>query len=452
MKCESVLREVRFGGDVAERDNNLENYFVPTTSFSELIEDEADLILGAKGSGKTAMFRMLSTNSFEGEELVDTDVIPAFNMQGNVIFSRLTNSTNTDEPSLRNKWWLYIIALVGNHLMDKYRAVTGSTGLRRVLNERGLHTADPEPIAVWQMVLDQTTQEENQFRSNANFGLDEVLELEFRVLNTLGRRCWVVFDRLDEAFYANRSLERIALRGLLRAHMDITSYNSPIRTKLFLRTDVLDRITQDGGFVNATHVSSHTIRWNMKSLQDLVARRVVESSAFCQVFGINPNEVRTEQGRTKIIDFVLPRSSNGRESTFEKIVKNMTDGSGEYNPRNVLTFLKLAHKMQLAICERDDPDLDLNGPLISGMTTNSAWAQVSRKRLTDTLYAEFNELRPWVEKFKGAPKQYDSLAALGEVLDLPPSSDEFKQVVSDLRYSGFLSELAHNRYAIARLY
>ena len=107
-----------------------------------------------------------------------------------------------------------------------------------------------------------------------------LLEAELRVLELLGRRCWLLFDRLDEAFPFDRNLERVALRALLRAHLDISSYGKPIRTKLFLRTDLLDRITAKEGFVNATHLRSHRIIWDNKTIIDMVARRIIDSETF----------------------------------------------------------------------------------------------------------------------------------------------------------------------------
>jgi hypothetical protein len=55
MKIRPILHELKFGGDVAENDANLDAYFVETSAFLDVINDEADLIIGPKGSGKTAI-------------------------------------------------------------------------------------------------------------------------------------------------------------------------------------------------------------------------------------------------------------------------------------------------------------------------------------------------------------------------------------------------------------
>jgi hypothetical protein len=52
MKIGPILRELKFGGDVAENDDNLDLYFVETSAFFDVIADEADLILGPKAAAR----------------------------------------------------------------------------------------------------------------------------------------------------------------------------------------------------------------------------------------------------------------------------------------------------------------------------------------------------------------------------------------------------------------
>lgn len=81
----------------------------------------------------------------------------------------------------------------------------------------------------------------------SDFDSDAVIRSIIGILEQATSRCWIIFDRLDEAFESARE-ERTALRGLMRAQADLSSYNATFRVKLFLRSDVMRRITRDSGF------------------------------------------------------------------------------------------------------------------------------------------------------------------------------------------------------------
>ena len=54
-----VLADIDFGSDVAEHDEGLRHYFLPTRTFTDIVKDRHDLILGPKGTGKSAIYRIL---------------------------------------------------------------------------------------------------------------------------------------------------------------------------------------------------------------------------------------------------------------------------------------------------------------------------------------------------------------------------------------------------------
>lgn len=71
------LQSLRFGDDVAEHDANLDHYFLKTNAYWSVVQDEFDLVLGAKGTGKSAIARFLSTKGSQLAELEDVEIIPA---------------------------------------------------------------------------------------------------------------------------------------------------------------------------------------------------------------------------------------------------------------------------------------------------------------------------------------------------------------------------------------
>jgi hypothetical protein len=297
VKRRPILRAINFGGDVAENDDGLHSYFVETSTFYDVVGDTADVILGPKGSGKTAIFRHLMNPDVAIEGMEDVDVVPALNPNEALIFRQLQPLEGANfEYILRLAWLSYSLALVGNHIVREYSEAVDTSSVRAILDQSGLlATKEDSRRSLWEKIGD-TLQRANRLETTVTFSPDtgmplvgatldfdaeldqekdkkplefqDLLSAEIMILERLGRRCWIIFDRLDEAFHDRREFEVAALRGLLRAHLDICSYGKTVRPKLFLRTDLLRRVTAQAGFVNATHMRVQNISWDEPSLID----------------------------------------------------------------------------------------------------------------------------------------------------------------------------------------
>jgi hypothetical protein len=72
-------------------------------------------------------------------------------------------------------------------------------------------------------------------------------------LRAVGRRVWLILDRLDEIVFGDEERENLVLKGLLLAFRDVCDFPNT-RVKIFLRDDVYDRVTSVGHFPALTHV------------------------------------------------------------------------------------------------------------------------------------------------------------------------------------------------------
>lgn len=489
MKLAELMQSVRLGSDVAETEPHLERYFLSTAAFRDFVEDDADLILGAKGTGKSAIFRMAISPVFPVPELNDVDLIPAFNPQGIVLFSRLPDGAS--EAMLRNVWEAYFVSVVGNHLLDTYghldlpdlellrvgldrigllaTPATPVTSLwRRLIG--GLQALSPEasvefneaglPVLTGR-ILAQPQLENGSLDTDAplpsHFDLEPILESEFTLFEQLDRRCWIVLDRLDEAFHDRPELEVMALRGLLRAHGDLCSHGRSIKTKIFLRSDVLDRITQQAGFVNLDHLRPITLTWTRDSIEDLITQRLIASESFSQAHAdimIMPPKRRRKALLTRLIPERITFYNGSKDEWRPGItwcLDRTTDATGEPGPRNLLTLLREARRVALARPELVDKEFETGIPLYGREDLQAAWAVVSKKRLHDTLYAEHNSLRPVVERFSRRPHRF-KVEVLAEDLGFDPADPSFLSLVRELQYAGFIRPVAHDIYAVAELY
>ena len=91
MKAKTLLDEINFGSSVAEFDEDLEKHFVETETFRSVINGMGDIIAGDKGTGKTAIYRILKKNYRSYSALAEVEIIDAFNPQ------RRSSFPKTDE-------------------------------------------------------------------------------------------------------------------------------------------------------------------------------------------------------------------------------------------------------------------------------------------------------------------------------------------------------------------
>lgn len=77
-----------------------------------------DTISGDKGTGKSAIFRIITEHRADFEELKGIELLPAFNVAGQPVFYQLTRSRVLTEGEYNSLWKAYILSVVGNFLLD----------------------------------------------------------------------------------------------------------------------------------------------------------------------------------------------------------------------------------------------------------------------------------------------------------------------------------------------
>lgn len=485
-----ILEEIDFGSGIAEYDTHLEHYFVRTPAFRDVVRDEYDVVLGAKGTGKTAMFKMLCSENYEIKELADVDVISAFGTQGSSLFSRLDGET--DEYTLRRVWTAYIISLSGNHLLDVYSGIHEIDPMvSEELKRAGLRMAYGEPRGIWRRIVDALTlvtpeatlgmdanglptltgkvtrNVDSHTESSHPFNwlepeseLEPLIALIEDAYRKIGRRCWVVLDRLDEAFADRPLLERAALRGLLRTYLDLNNFGPYLKAKIFLRSDIFDRITEDGGFTNASHVNPLTLRWLRQDVEKVILGRLDACGPLREAVLKKSMEDSAGRGKSwKSLMFEYCFSGSIRQFTGKRFdskpsivwcIENTSSAPKEPSPRNVLRLLREAQRIAQGRWA-DEYAGHLQLPLIHGADLQAAWLEVSKLRLEDTIYSEFNDLKQYIVLFRNE-NQIADIRNLAGRFNQDPSGREFGRLIEKLEYCGFLSRRSASIFVVNPLY
>ena len=465
MDGKALVQMISLGASVAEFDDDLDKYFIETETFASVISDGGDIISGDKGTGKTAIYRILKRNYRAYPDLENVEIIDAFNPQGDPVFQRLAYGPDLTEDQYRTFWKAYLLSLVGNWLINIYEASYNSEmrELKNTLDYLGLNATDVTPETIFgnlhglvsrltkpaSVELGMTVTEtgmpvvtpkvelgpprkQGEVIYNGDF-----LGVLDRAIRSTDLTIWVLFDRLDEAFSGRQDVEVPALRALLRTYLDLTNLGN-LKLKLFLRKDLFRRVTK-GGFVNLTHINARKIDivWDDEDLIDMVVRRILQSDDLRKILG-------DTEDNDRIIALLLPDQidvGDKKPKTKTWIMGRIRDGNDNRPPRNMIDLLNKARESQIRREQRSPREVDpSSGPIIEADSVKRAFTQLSEQRVQDTLLAEAADLAEVIQQFRDGKSEHNpsSLrATIGEVQD-------YAQTVQSLVDIGFLEELGQN--------
>jgi hypothetical protein len=467
-----ALRDLDLGSSVAEFDQQLESYFVETQPFLDLIENRRDIIAGDKGTGKTAIFKVLHRRYASIPALKNTIVVPAFNLSGNPVFQSLAEKDVLEEGEYNKFWKAYVLSIVGNWILktNKYRPKSKLHALDLLLRGLELRT-DTDGIKPlfervlarvgnlfrWKSVEFAIEVKESGFSfvpkvelggsetERPNVSVDRCLELLNDCLNEIGKTVWVALDRLDEAFQGYPDVEVPALRALLRTYLDLEEFNR-VTVKLFIRRDLFTRVVK-GGFVNLTHINARKIdlTWDDEDLKTLLCRRVKKNTEFCQKVGIATGD--NDLIFTRLFPEQVDQGSR-RPVTWVWMMSRISDANDIKPPRNLIDLVSFAREAQLRREDRLPREVTPDAEIIESDSLRLALTQLSETRVTDTLLAEAKNEVPLIEKFRRGKAEHNK-SSLAKLLGVKVENVHDK--VRPLLHLGFIGEVGSN-YKVPILY
>lgn len=432
MKKIDVLRSTSFGKSIAEDEqNDLGSYFVKTEYWRKIYTGDVDIVYGQKGSGKSAIYFALmnSIKDFEKENII---LIPAEKPKGAPVFRKLAESPLASEEQFQFLWKLYFLSLIGNEIKERNLVTTKSKKLITFLEDEKLleRSHDLKSLLkdvyiytisffkkrvqgveggvnlsettggitgfTGKIIFEEPTQEE--FREG-NLSIDNLLEQANEVLSELDYKFWILLDRLDVAFL-NPTEEKNAIRALFRVYIDFLGFNN-VKIKIFIRPDIWKDITEDG-FREASHITKFvSIQWDDSNLFNLIIRRALNNSSICTHYGINPEEIikdNTKQSQVFYNMFPEKVESNVL-NTYRWILSRTRDGNGYNAPRDIIQLLNETKDCQIKEMELGTKEPDGN-VIFSRSALRNAVKQVSNIKLFKTIYAEYPDLKDYIEKLR----------------------------------------------------
>lgn len=448
-----LLEAIRFGNRVAEHERkDLVNYFVETYQWRRLLRGEVDIIYGAKGSGKSAIYLLMDTVREMFEEEDRTIILPAENYTGTPAFQVLDAQSlrkegetflNDDlEAKLRFIWKLYFASLIAEDLksrgirnddidqviqyVEEAQLIPKEKSLKNMLRSvvgffRKNHLKDASlEVPGFSAKISFLEPDAEQLMKGVKTPQDLLESLE-KGLEAMDWTVWVTLDRLDVAFASSedRALERSALRSLFRVYLDFAGLER-IRLKIFLRSDIWKKLMSTS-FREASHITRHTtLKWDRTNLLSLIIKRLVSNEVVVEVLGNGESKknILADPVQQEALFYRIFPAKVDRQKTLNWVFSRIEDGNGVVTPRELIHLLEEA-KVQQLLMEETGHGNGKKRSLISQQALKAAFEEVSKARFRYTLLAETDILQNRIVEFKEGKAEHclDSLLEIWTDMD-----------------------------------
>ncbi len=377
----AVLKELRFASGTAEVQEGFRDHFVETQIVRDAIRPDVPLVLGRKGSGKTAVFRRLS--ELESKAVV---VHSPAQLKGERHWLMSIDGFQGVEEFLGAAEWRHFWSLYTSIAVT--HALTSDCSLPEGLGGQDLPKTEGDVLKVFEQILGKT-----RFGIRLN---DWLSDLDRRVApNTL-----LLLDGLDTGFgsgQAHRERRRQAIQDLFAFWMDQGTGFKNLRLKILLREDIWKALR----FENKSHLFglSVSLKWQDKAtffkvvlkqaLRSLVFRELLESVPGGErLAGVTP-EGWTEEDVFTAWGLLVGERMKGSKTAFTRnwVWNRLGDANEDHAPRHLLQLFNAALPWERQEHDRDPYLRTVIRPrgLIDSLPAVS-------KLALDSLKEEFSEL------------------------------------------------------------
>ncbi|MCI9137813.1 MAG: hypothetical protein HFH48_09675 [Lachnospiraceae bacterium] len=409
---EGISQCVPANGAGEDEDNLLQN-FLPLRSYSKLADQRIFLITGGRGSGKTELFRILTSCGGLDHVISQKDrrrytnlgksiFLTAYAARGPEAKTFPTSNVCDDllkyeKPDNLNSFWGGLLCSV---ILQKFQ---NEEGIRQLADQyfapavkENLEKNSSE-ISGWWKAVDAEKEKWESFLDKADSYFKEKDLCVFLAYDELDRVC----GNYEDLF--------VFIRSLLDFWYRHNSRYTNLKAKIFLRSDLYN--AKALGFVDASKMGAYRfeLNWNTTALYQLLVKRLAnlgigELVSYLkdvpellraeenQALGYMPgdSEQAFEAFAVKLIGRYMGNNAK-RGASYTWVPNHIQDANGEMAPR---AFLKcFAFAAEDTLYHRDDlPKLE-SDRLLLPTRLQGAIAKVSRDRVQELTEEEYQWMK-----------------------------------------------------------
>jgi len=471
MEAHELLNGMNFGRVDAETDSRFDSCFIGTEMLRHLLQPQHSLVLGSKGSGKSAAFRLLSKDRKRVESLLTNDYeelffIPVYGQQTDddlpgLEFQDLHFSSIDD---FRNFWLMYIglksaATLSHNERLeeivrksDSKELKNGFKTIKNVVRDMGI-SRDPGSLTKMKSKLRNMVRPRMNMEVLESDAFNRLLSVDFphrtgmsvkalldtidMVLEEANCVAWVLLDKLDLLFIDDFEKLKSAITALVQILVEHGNRFKNTQFKIFLRNDIYRQLR----IVNKSHLVTYTqeMKWKEYLLMKLLVSRAIADDnvrewvskslgeAIEVAHVIQGDDTFVQKVFYQIFEPSLNGNGNGEEPavpfTHIWMLKHLTDGMGNIYPRELIHLGNIAVEKQRDMNRAAGRHTSTR--LISSAALREAFADVSVYRCDTYLYSEFPHLAAHFDLFRGSEKATFHRSELYDLFArLEPNGDE----------------------------
>ena len=399
------LADLGYGQAEAETPELFAHRLYPVSEHLRALDPNVVLVVGPRGSGKSALFQAFFSESREIADAIAGWMprIPILEAQSNSSEWRraypagtdfpdtqaLAKWANTDEAA-KKIWHAMLVRRLADRFVPPHREALKSMLQPPAVAVGELLRAYDRPEASPTAALDELEERLGREDSRIYVGYDE--------LDTLGGFDWTLMARM--------------VRGLMAFWSDYSRRWRRIRAKVFLRSDLFRRHAGMGTADFAKLAANRAeLVWSDAALLAMLVKRIANTSrglaAYCEGARIRFSEHRVlglipEIGEARSAYPLLERLSGefmgaGKKKGYVRnwILAHLRDGNDRISPRTLVRLVEQA-------AGKEAVNLTLGPPrLIHPTALRQALDDVSSSHVTQGVSSEW----PWLEGVKGRLRQ-----------------------------------------------
>jgi TIR domain len=330
-----ILRDLDFGAPAAERDigRGLAKYFVESAAFDRVRSGAKTIILGSRGSGKSAIFKVLAARERAAGSRVIELAPEDYSYE---LLSSTMAAADAGSWAKHGAYaaaWKYLIYV----LIMKEVSARGGKAIRKYLHD---NHPDPQAGALTPLVSYLKRLEnikigpiEAGFKSrelDRLYKLEEIHRLLPQLTEVLARqRVVVLVDELDRGWDSSEDAKAF-VSGLFQACVSMNEIHPGLRVYVSLRQELYDDIPALYEDAQKYRDLLEMISWTEDSLLKLIARRIRHCAAEA---GYNPQALAQASDASWWSSVFATPSGHPVSNSFQYMVDRTL-----HRPREIILF------------------------------------------------------------------------------------------------------------------
>jgi hypothetical protein len=335
----AVFASLTFGSDVAEQDAALHHYFISTKAFQLVQAGQKSIVIGPKGSGKSAILAELTNAATAGYSVVITPEVFATSMLRK--FVEDSDGAWDEDEAFISTWIFTIFVEVFKQICERSRGIP-EKALRRI-REFLRDNASYQQMDLFTRFIGYLKRIQSiklgEYELTVKtrllqdlYSLAPVYELIPDLRTGLKADVLILIDELDQGWDNSVHSNRF-IGALLQAAVRITRLGLRVRVVVFIRSEIFDLVKYDIDQLDKVRSSIEMLRWTPGELGGLVLKRI----EYCA-----RTDIAEIEKELSLLAHIFVGSCRGVPG-FQYLISRTTR-----RPREVLQYLRLAHSIAVA--------------------------------------------------------------------------------------------------------